>query len=853
MEEEKKYYAFISYKSEDVEWAIWLQHELEHYHLPASYNGRTDIRQELRPIFRDLDELSAGNLPEQIKKALKNSQNLIVVCSPRAAASNWVNQEVETFISLGRTHHIFPFIVEGNSPNEFFPPSLLALPKNEERLGGDASKQGRDVALIKIIAGMLGLGFDSLWNRYEKERIAEERRKAEERMNLLMIQNRVIAESAQKALSQGNSYLAARLALEALPSSIDNPNRPYTSELEMILRKAINYNSFSISLNSSNIIIAATLSPDEKYIITGNLSGEVIVIDKNNGLIVSFFTILTKNNHSPACIIKMCTACNTIIVCTIEGEILSLELGTWLISSLYRMNNDDIEDIQTINNGMTVLILTAKGIVISINLFSHRINHIIESHQGSHYTHMIATNTMIILTSNEEGIYIFNYLGEVVKQVQMNNFTISHITLDSKGERLLCISDKGKAVLFDKDYRIIKRKNIASKIISNATFSNNGDYIILSRMDENMNLIVEQWGSNLKTKDNSIMIPLGSTATKIFYADALYVISNLGVFKRIDLFPTEYKYALKGHNGLITSISISPSGLTLATASEDKSIKVWDIFSGICLYTIHLKEPILFVRFYKNDKCLAYSLKYGDSLRFLNITTSDEISSMTFNHQIIRSIAISSDYKLVALNNDIYKMDDRTLQMTFPTYISSSFSSICIVTDTKVLYGSTDSKAEQVKLFSLSDGDNTPQLFIGAMCSESLSQNEKYLALISNQSVIVYDVEDGQVYREISYTSWVESLSFIQGNRFIAIGYYDGDIHIWDLDLNVKVAIFKGHKGKVCHITTIPKHNIIVSVDSFHTILIWNFPPLQELINDAKERYKDIVFSSQEKKMYYLE
>lgn len=27
MEEKKDYFAFISYKSEDVEWATWLQHE----------------------------------------------------------------------------------------------------------------------------------------------------------------------------------------------------------------------------------------------------------------------------------------------------------------------------------------------------------------------------------------------------------------------------------------------------------------------------------------------------------------------------------------------------------------------------------------------------------------------------------------------------------------------------------------------------------------------------------------------------------------------------------------------------------------------------------------------------------
>ena len=138
MKQDKEYFAFISYKSEDVEWATWLQHELEHYHLPASFNGRTDVPQELRPVFRDIDELSAGNLPEQIKQALANSRNLIVICSPQSAKSPWVNQEVETFIALGRTGRIFPFIVEGNSPLEFFPPALRDLPK-----GGIDTKKRR--------------------------------------------------------------------------------------------------------------------------------------------------------------------------------------------------------------------------------------------------------------------------------------------------------------------------------------------------------------------------------------------------------------------------------------------------------------------------------------------------------------------------------------------------------------------------------------------------------------------------------------------------------------------------------------------------------------------------------------
>lgn len=39
MNDKHKYYAFISYKREDEEWAAWLQHEFEHYRLPSTLNG----------------------------------------------------------------------------------------------------------------------------------------------------------------------------------------------------------------------------------------------------------------------------------------------------------------------------------------------------------------------------------------------------------------------------------------------------------------------------------------------------------------------------------------------------------------------------------------------------------------------------------------------------------------------------------------------------------------------------------------------------------------------------------------------------------------------------------------------
>ena len=108
-----RYYAFISYKREEEQWAKWLQHKLEHYKLPTNLNGRSDLPKEIRPVFKDTSELMPGNLPEQIREALELSKYLIVLCSPNAAKSEWVNKEVEVFMSMGRTSNIIPFIIDG--------------------------------------------------------------------------------------------------------------------------------------------------------------------------------------------------------------------------------------------------------------------------------------------------------------------------------------------------------------------------------------------------------------------------------------------------------------------------------------------------------------------------------------------------------------------------------------------------------------------------------------------------------------------------------------------------------------------------------------------------------------------
>ncbi|MEM6901536.1 MAG: toll/interleukin-1 receptor domain-containing protein, partial [Pseudomonadota bacterium] len=175
---EFKYKAFLSYSHEDRRWANWLHRRLETYRVPRRLVGQSGslgpIPARLSPVFRDREELpSSADLSQEIDAALAASETLIVICSPNAAKSRWVNAEIEAFIRLRSADRVLCFVVDGepssDDPEENPFPEVFA---SREPIAADAREvgDGRNAALLKIVAGLVGLGFDALRQREQQRR-----------------------------------------------------------------------------------------------------------------------------------------------------------------------------------------------------------------------------------------------------------------------------------------------------------------------------------------------------------------------------------------------------------------------------------------------------------------------------------------------------------------------------------------------------------------------------------------------------------------------------------------------------------------------------------------------------------
>jgi tetratricopeptide (TPR) repeat protein len=171
-----RYRAFLSYSHNDAHWARWLLHRLESYRVPGRLvgtHGRAGaIPAKLGAVFRDRDELpTAGDLSSTIREALSESDALVVICSPAAARSQWVDAEVRAFMAQERSDRIFCFIVEGDpAVDNCFPPATIE--EGRIPLAADARPEGdgKDRAFLKLVAGILGVGYDALVQREAQRR-----------------------------------------------------------------------------------------------------------------------------------------------------------------------------------------------------------------------------------------------------------------------------------------------------------------------------------------------------------------------------------------------------------------------------------------------------------------------------------------------------------------------------------------------------------------------------------------------------------------------------------------------------------------------------------------------------------
>lgn len=181
------YRAFVSYSHADTAAARWVQKAVESYRVPRQLRraAARPLPERLYPVYRDRLDMRVGqDLHGSLLEALTDSDALIVVCSPAAAKSPWVDLEIRTFIACHPASPVLAVIAAGapgEGPEACFPVALLERRDAsggkiegmrepvaaDLRPGGD----GKRMARLKLVAGLIDIDLVQLARRDDQRRV----------------------------------------------------------------------------------------------------------------------------------------------------------------------------------------------------------------------------------------------------------------------------------------------------------------------------------------------------------------------------------------------------------------------------------------------------------------------------------------------------------------------------------------------------------------------------------------------------------------------------------------------------------------------------------------------------------
>lgn len=805
-----RYAAFISYSHTDDGIAEWLHRHLENYRVPKGITGgRADRR--IGKVFRDRVELaSSHDLGGDIRRALDQSDALILMCSPRAARSPYVEEEIRRFKETGKGERIFAVIIDGephaagkpgrSADEECFPRGLLfqvgadgaftTTPEPKEPIAADVrpGKDGRENGALKIIAGLLGIGLDDLVQREKRaerarrvranliagamallalgaiaggvfawqqqvvastERVRAERQTADA---LARLSNNVARES-RAILDQNNYTHALLMALYADPAARSTavpeglaPVEGYPQARARLVA-AHQHNRLVRILGDGGSLSSAAFSADGRLVVTSNLQGKVRIWDAQTGVLLR--TLVEQDIAVFSAVFSPVTADNRQFVATGSGE-----------------HSVRIWDAET-----GALVRTLEGHTSPIRTVAFS-----------------ADGRFLVSGSNDHTARIWDVAtGKTLRTLVGHQDRISSASFSRDGRFVVTgSSDRTARIWNAASGAQLRALNGHEAAINTAAFSTDGRFIVTSSVDQGVRI----W-------------------------DALN-----GALLRM----------LAGHRGIVSSAAFSSDGRLVVTASMDGAVRIFDAGTSALLHTLAGHTISVESAAFSADDRFVVTSSYDGTARIWEVAKAP-VRRLQGAEAYGLSAALSSDGTLVATGSyfgPVRVWDAQTgatLRMLkgHTTGVNGiAFSPVA---------------SESSRLIATASQDKTARIWeatTGALLHTLEHGDWVYVANFSvdgqllvtgsrDRAARIWDVKTGQVIRVLEgHADWVYSATFSPDARLVVTGSQDGRARIWDASTGVTLHTLEGHSRAVVAVAFSADGRFVATASADGTARMWD-------------------------------
>lgn len=289
-----------------------------------------------------------------------------------------------------------------------------------------------------------------------------------------------------------------------------------------------------------------------------------------------------------------------------------------------------------------------------------------------------------------------------------------------------------------------------------------------------------------------------------------------------------------GHRGLfanINAIAIASDGQMLASASDDKTIRLWNMQTEKEQFVLSgHTQCVKTVAFHPQRHNILVSGSRDRTIKFWDLQTHKIIQTLTSHERAVNVVLFSPDGQLLASGSSdkqiklwnsqtgktIATLQGHTLAVTALAFISSSSKPLLVS-------ASADST---VKLWNLKTFElvGTIAEHTATVRAVAFSPDGNWLATAGDDRTIrLWDTVSWQHNRTLSGHPWlVSALAFSSDGKTLISGSWDKTVKLWQVSTGDEMGVLTGHKDSISCVAIAPGTNMIVSGSHDRTIKLWS-------------------------------